>query len=358
LPEQLFISVIITAFNRRDFLFRALNSALNQTLDKSKYEIIVAKNFKDGNIDSLIEKSGIISLQHGNETVGSYIATGIERSRGEILVFLDDDDEFVKEKLQVVEEIFASDRGIGYYHNGIIPINSSGNEISIDFRKRTMNFIQKTGRFYIQKPLTGSNANKLLRAAAYGYLSSIAIRKSVIVPFLPYLKSSIESSQDFFTFYSALLSPACRILVVDPLRLTRYRLHEANVSLFVDSARKDSSNQNDIRILRFLEREEKSMESVLKMSTEIDDARDEKQLKIVRKMIGYEIYSRKVDLNMIDPASNRRRVLSDAIKFLKYSFRSRFLTSQMTILVRCVLWVLFPKTTKQAFMRRYAKLSF
>jgi len=38
-----YISVIITAYNRKEFLLDAFNSALNQTLDRSKYEIIVTK---------------------------------------------------------------------------------------------------------------------------------------------------------------------------------------------------------------------------------------------------------------------------------------------------------------------------
>ena len=36
-----YISVIITAYNRKEFLLNAIKSALNQTLDKKYYEIIV-----------------------------------------------------------------------------------------------------------------------------------------------------------------------------------------------------------------------------------------------------------------------------------------------------------------------------
>jgi glycosyltransferase involved in cell wall biosynthesis len=40
-----FISVIITAHNRREFLLDASNSALNQALLKDEYEITFVKNF-------------------------------------------------------------------------------------------------------------------------------------------------------------------------------------------------------------------------------------------------------------------------------------------------------------------------
>lgn len=351
--ESPLISVIIIAYNRKKFLSTAIFSALNQTLDKSKYEIIVVKNFKDEEIDALIEKAGVTSLQRGDEIVGSYIAAGVEKSRGEILVFLDDDDEFVKGKLQVIDEIFASDQGVGYYHNDIILVDSSGQQISTNFRKGSSDFIEKAGRFRLEKPMTGGHANKLLRASAYGYLSSIAIRKSVMAPFLRDLTQSVESAQDIFVFYCALLSSSCRILVVDPLKLTRYRLHAANVSVFADAGKKNLNTEREIQILQFLEREKKSMETILKIATETQYNRDKRNLKVVEKMIGYELYSRKVDLNMVDPSSTRGRVLSDALRFFKYSFRSRFVSNQVTILVRCLLWVAFPKVTKRAFVRRF-----
>ena len=52
-----FISVIITAHNRKEFLLEAVNSALNQTLPKDEYEIIVVKNFQD--FDDILTNLGI-----------------------------------------------------------------------------------------------------------------------------------------------------------------------------------------------------------------------------------------------------------------------------------------------------------
>jgi glycosyltransferase involved in cell wall biosynthesis len=347
------ISVIITAFNRKDFLPNALNSVLNQTLDRSKYEIIVVKNFSDQKIDSLLQDTGAISLLRGNEGIGTYTAAGIERSAGEILLFLDDDDEFVKDKLQVVQDIFSSDPSVGYYHNSIVPMDVSGKEIPMNFRKGPSRFIEKSGRFFVRKPLDGSHANKLLRAAAYGYQSAIAVRKNVMLPYLTNLRDFVESSPDIFTFYCALLSSACSTLVVDSLKLTRYRIHPSNISLFKGAPTENSTIQNEGRILKFLSREERSLESLLNISGAINQNHDDKGYKITKKMIGYELYNRKVNLDMIDPLSNRKRVLTDAFKFFKYSFRSRFFGSQVTILIRSILWVIFPNTTRRLFVKRF-----
>jgi glycosyltransferase involved in cell wall biosynthesis len=53
------ISVIIIAYNRKRYIINAINSALNQTLSKDKYEIIVIKNFNDNVIDKFIGDNNI-----------------------------------------------------------------------------------------------------------------------------------------------------------------------------------------------------------------------------------------------------------------------------------------------------------
>jgi glycosyltransferase involved in cell wall biosynthesis len=45
-----FISVIITVHKRKESSLEAVDSAINQTLPKDEYEIIVVKNFKDERI--------------------------------------------------------------------------------------------------------------------------------------------------------------------------------------------------------------------------------------------------------------------------------------------------------------------
>ncbi|ACP54591.1 glycosyltransferase family 2 protein [Saccharolobus islandicus] len=57
-----YISVIITAYNRKQFLLDAIKSALNQTLNRTEYEILVAKNFKDDNIDNYLYKNGMKNI--------------------------------------------------------------------------------------------------------------------------------------------------------------------------------------------------------------------------------------------------------------------------------------------------------
>ena len=90
-----YISVIITAYNIKEFLLNAIKSVLKQTLEKKYYEIIVIKNFLDKDIDDLIDEKKIKHiLMEG--TLGEFLYKGISEANGEIISFLDDDDLFLE----------------------------------------------------------------------------------------------------------------------------------------------------------------------------------------------------------------------------------------------------------------------
>jgi glycosyltransferase involved in cell wall biosynthesis len=271
----------------------------------------------------------------------------LQKSRGEVLVFFDDDDEFLPEKLQRTYNVFSSTERqggeTGYYRHDRIIVGPDGAEVK-EYRKRETEYIRKVGSFSVGKPLSERDANRLLLSGAYAYTSAIAIRKAAVTPFASYLPS-VETSHDLFLFFCALLSQYN--LYVDSARLCRYTLHDLNTSIF--KYQKSKAELEDA-VLKFFQKEVRTFEAIRKMQSELRSDSDP----VVEKLLGYELYSRKVDLNMVDPSSSRRRVMSDATKFLtRYSFRTTR-GSQLKIYVRCVLRVLFPKTAKRIFVKRFS----
>ena len=134
-----YISVIITAYNRREFLLNAIKSVLNQTLNKKYYEIIIIKNFEDKNIDDFIDKNKIKHiLMEG--TMGEFLYKSISEASGEIISFLDDDDLFFENKLDFIYKKFKKDNNIVYYHNLCIFINRNGNTLNINNLKNYPDF--------------------------------------------------------------------------------------------------------------------------------------------------------------------------------------------------------------------------
>ncbi|MEA2039207.1 MAG: glycosyltransferase family 2 protein [Thermodesulfobacteriota bacterium] len=103
------ISVIIPTFNRADKVVRAISSVLDQTF--VDFEIIVVD---DGSIDGTKGAVArfddrITYIEHSlNLGVSAARNTGIRKSTGEFIAFLDSDDSWLPEKLQVQMGFFDS----------------------------------------------------------------------------------------------------------------------------------------------------------------------------------------------------------------------------------------------------------
>lgn len=100
------ISVVITTYRRNDRLVRALRSAMIQT--HTDLEIIVVDdnaNEKDEKeINDIINKLGDsrIKIIHNRTNIGGALSrnVGIEASSGDYVAFLDDDDQYLPQKIE------------------------------------------------------------------------------------------------------------------------------------------------------------------------------------------------------------------------------------------------------------------
>lgn len=100
------ISVIIPTYNRSDKIERAINSVLNQSY--KNIEIIIiddnAKN-KEERIKTrnIVKKYKNIKYIENTENLGGALTrnVGIDNAQGDYIAFLDDDDEFVYNKLEL-----------------------------------------------------------------------------------------------------------------------------------------------------------------------------------------------------------------------------------------------------------------
>ncbi|MEM3245801.1 MAG: glycosyltransferase family 2 protein [Candidatus Micrarchaeaceae archaeon] len=122
-----YITVIISAHDRKQYLKDAINSVLNQTLDRSLYEIIVVKNFNDREIDKFIKQHNIRDIKFTrNQNLGAKFAEGLKRSRGDVVAFLEDDDLFATNKLAKVYSLFKNNENLVYVHNNGYIIDEEG----------------------------------------------------------------------------------------------------------------------------------------------------------------------------------------------------------------------------------------
>ena len=106
--EEELVSVIIPTYKRYDVLSRAIDSALNQTYNNIEI-IVIDDNKKESEFRKKTEET---MKKYENNSKVKYIKNeknlggaetrnvGVKNANGEFIAFLDDDDEFVNDKIE------------------------------------------------------------------------------------------------------------------------------------------------------------------------------------------------------------------------------------------------------------------
>lgn len=129
-------SVIITTYNRLDLLKRAINSALNQSVE---CEVIVADDCSsDGTCEYVNKLKEQLPLEQQQRLIylcnsknsghAATVNAGIEKAKGEWIKFLDDDDYLANNCLEEMQ------RAIALHENAVICscIASQVNELQVE----------------------------------------------------------------------------------------------------------------------------------------------------------------------------------------------------------------------------------
>jgi len=166
LSENPEVSIILPTHNRSHLLVRSVGSVLSQTFQN--YELIVISDGSTDNTDQIIlnfHDSRIIYLKHETSKGASAARnTGIHKSKGKYIAFLDDDDEWVSNKLSMqIPVIRNSDPKVGLVYTWSKYFNNN-NEI-----------IQ-----YHKPVLKGNVFLHMLEKQAIGSCPSIIIKRCII----------------------------------------------------------------------------------------------------------------------------------------------------------------------------------
>lgn len=122
------VSIIIPVYNRRELLYRAIKSVINQTY--RNIEIIVIDDGSNEDIKSVCESFNDLRIRYFRhiENKGAAAArnTGLKNCRGDFVAFLDSDDEYLPQKIEKQIEVFVRSKDIDVVYCSLLLEEENG----------------------------------------------------------------------------------------------------------------------------------------------------------------------------------------------------------------------------------------
>jgi glycosyltransferase involved in cell wall biosynthesis len=225
--------VIITAYNRRRFLPRAIDSVLAQSVPRERYEVLVVKNFADEETDRRIREHHLTGIYRDDPDLGIHLRTALDQCHGEVVALLNDDDMWEPGKLALVQDRFRERPRLGFHASSYSVIDEDDRPASNSRDRFTdlARFDGRPGAVFELRPDTIARDLDGFLAANPGSDSTISIRTSTLRRFEGEL-ARLPSSVDTFMLTCGLLSGLD--LMIEYLPLTRLRVHAGNMSRATD----------------------------------------------------------------------------------------------------------------------------
>lgn len=210
--EQSLVSIIMNCYNGQEFISEAIKSVLSQSYNN--WELIFWDNCSTDNTPNIVKKFNDCRIKYFRSDVTTSLGRArnlaLSHSQGEFIAFLDSDDIWESEKLEVQINIMISEKNVGFIYSNYIGFWKNGEFIAIN----------QTDKNHIERFVN------LIKRYNVG-MSTAIVRKSVINSFNIKFdeKFSLIEDYDFF-IRIAYFSDAfyCANLLV------KYRMHSNSLT--------------------------------------------------------------------------------------------------------------------------------
>lgn len=219
------VSILITSYNYGRYLAAAIDSALSQTY--REIEVIIVDDGSTDDSQAIIASYGerVISVFKQNGGPTSALNQAFERSRGELICFLDADDVFEATKVQSVVEAVSRLPSAYLVHHQMQMIDADGKPIHAPFPRHVS---------------SGDLRHRVIQTGgwfSHAVLSGLAFRRSYLERLFPIPHTwDVQTATAFHRMQigadTYLAGPAALLAPVVGIGqpLTRYRTHESNLS--------------------------------------------------------------------------------------------------------------------------------
>jgi hypothetical protein len=234
-----FVSVLIDTYNHERFIEKAIESVLEQDFPAADREILVVD---DGSTDRTPEivkafEPHVRLLRKANGGQASAFNVGIPECRGEIVSFLDGDDWWVSNKLQLALSELEKNPELGSVGHGYYEVHAYGRPLGVVVPERNT-------LLHLRDQPT---ALLFTHLRCFLGTTKITIRRKLLDQILPFPDELVIEADEYMFTLAPALAPA---LVLDQ-PLFYYRFHEGN--LFQYSGNDDKKTRRKQRVLEVLQ---------------------------------------------------------------------------------------------------------
>lgn len=122
-------SIIITNFNNAKYLGRCIRSCLKQSMDHSRYEIIVVDDCSTDNSRAVLDSFKGIEVVYLKKNGGVALASnvGIQRAMGAYVIRVDSDDYVSENTFLFLTEILLNNKDIGFVYSDHLRVDKNEN---------------------------------------------------------------------------------------------------------------------------------------------------------------------------------------------------------------------------------------
>ena len=196
--KELKCSIVITLYNRTQFIEEALYSLEQQNIDKELFEVLIITN-----INLKLSRNFDLTLRIfviTDKTLANKIVQGIIFAKGNIITFLEDDDLYMFNRIEQIIKAFKKYPDLTLYHN-------NSNHFKVFSEKIIENdnnkFHQQKNTYYPKKEL---RVNEILfsETGADFNLSSMAFSRNFLLNYKESIQNLFNRYIDSFMFFLVL----------------------------------------------------------------------------------------------------------------------------------------------------------
>jgi glycosyltransferase involved in cell wall biosynthesis len=205
MPE---ISIVMPAYNAAKYITESITSVLNQTF--TGWELIVVNDGATDNtaeiVNSFLSDSRILLINQSNKGVSAARNAGISAAKGRFITFLDADDAYLPENLEVKYKAIQADVGIDYVYSDIMLCDAELKDKLVE-KGATTDRIREASLTWAPVSIPG-------------FASNIMIKSTVVTDKNIYFDTNLSNCAD--RYFKILLASQCKGAYI-PHAIAKYR---------------------------------------------------------------------------------------------------------------------------------------